>query len=274
MTMKGIYMNIDFNKVILKSLPYIIIIVVVYTITTILFLLLPKYGLSFVDNNDNFIYKPYKFYSNTKNSNVQNNKIDEKNIETLDRYELKAIVSSSLNKGWIIIEEKFGNRENITLFYGEEINGYYVKNIFKDYIIFEKNKKEFILKLDIENNTTHERNNSDISQIRQKNNGAIISKTYLNSYINNLDQIWRNISIIENINDGKIDGFIIKKIAKNSDFIKLGLKEGDIMKSVNNNKLTSYAEALNVFNEINNTKYVNIVILRNNEIMELNYEIN
>ena len=27
-------------------------------------------------------------------------------------------------------------------------------------------------------------------------------------------------------------------------------------------------------NEINNTKYVNIVILRNNEIMELNYEIN
>ena len=80
--------------------------------------------------------------------------------------------------------------------------------------------------------------------------------------------------IIENINDGKIDGFIIKKIAENSDFIKLGLKEGDIMKSVNNNKLTSYAEALNVFNEINNTKYVNIVILRNNEIMELNYEIN
>ena len=78
-------MNIDFNKVILKSLPYIIIIVVVYTITTILFLLLPKYGLSFVDNNDNFIYKPYKFYSNNKNSNVQNNKIDEKNIETLDR---------------------------------------------------------------------------------------------------------------------------------------------------------------------------------------------
>ena len=56
--------------------------------------------------------------------------------------------------------------------------------------------------------------------------------------------------------------------------IKIGLKEGDIMKSVNNNKLTSYAEALNVFNEINNTKYVNIVILRNNEIMELNYEIN
>ena len=57
MTMKGIYMNIDFNKVILKSLPYIIIIVIVYTITTILFLLLPKYGLSFVDNNDNFISK-------------------------------------------------------------------------------------------------------------------------------------------------------------------------------------------------------------------------
>ncbi len=275
MRMKGIYMNIDFNKVVLKSLPYILIIVFIYTITTIASLFLPKYGVSFIENNnENIKYKQYKFYSNLKYSNEQNNSFDTKNIQKLDRYELKAIVSSSLNKGWIIIEEKFGNRENITLFYGEEIHGYYVKNIFKDYVIFEKNKKEYILKLDIENNTIYNNKNSDNNQIIQKNNGAVISKTYLNRYINNIDQIWGDISIIENINNGNIDGFIIKKIAQNSDFSKLGLKEGDIIKSVNNSQLISYAAALKIFNEIDNTRYLNIVILRNNEKMELNYEIN
>ncbi len=268
-------MNIDFNKVVLKSLPYILIIVFIYTITTIASLFLPKYGVSFIENNnENIKYKQYKFYSNLKYSNEQNNSFDTKNIQKLDRYELKAIVSSSLNKGWIIIEEKFGNRENITLFYGEEIHGYYVKNIFKDYVIFEKNKKEYILKLDIENNTIYNNKNSDNNQIIQKNNGAVISKTYLNRYINNIDQIWGDISIIENINNGNIDGFIIKKIAQNSDFSKLGLKEGDIIKSVNNSQLISYAAALKIFNEIDNTRYLNIVILRNNEKMELNYEIN
>ena len=75
------------------------------------------------------------------------------------------------------------------------------------------------------------------------------------------------------INGNKIEGFKIERINKDSAFAKLGLKEGDIIKSVNNSVLESYADAFKVYNNMENTKYLNMEILRNNEIVELNYEI-
>ena len=74
-------------------------------------------------------------------------------------------------------------------------------------------------------------------------------------------------------NENKIEGFKIERINKDSAFAKLGLKEGDIIKSVNNSVLESYADAFKVYNNMENTKYLNMEILRNNEIVELNYEI-
>lgn len=61
-------------------------------------------------------------------------------------------------------------------------------------------------------------------------------------------------------------------INKDSIFLKIGLKEGNIMNVINNSILSSYSNTLKVYcnmENINNTK-----ILKNNEAMELNYEIN
>lgn len=61
-------------------------------------------------------------------------------------------------------------------------------------------------------------------------------------------------------------------INKDSIFLKIGLKEGNIMNVINNSILSSYSNTLKVhcnMGNINNTE-----ILKNNEAMELNYEIN
>jgi len=143
-------MNINFNKIFLYILPFLYITVVLYTITTIMFFLLPKNAISIESINTNLQYQRYKFYSQGANLGEQISDIDtNKNIQILDIYELKAIVSTSSNKGWIIIENRTGNKENLTLFYKEEINGYLLDKIYKDYVIFIKNNKEYILKLDI-----------------------------------------------------------------------------------------------------------------------------
>lgn len=115
--------------------------------------------------------------------------------------------------------------------------------------------------------------NQSNQQIEEKENGAVVKREYLNSYISNVEKIWSNISIQELKNGDKIEGFKIENINKDSVFEKLGLKKGDVIKSVNNNVLSSYAEAFKVYNNIENTKYLNIEILRNNEVVELNYEI-
>lgn len=268
--MKGIFMNINFNRLFQKLIPFIYIVLVAYILNQILFFYLPKSGVSFVENTfTNLEYKKYGFYSNIKIVEEKQQQINQQ-IQNLSKYNLKAIYSTNTNKGWISIEEKAGNTSYV-LAQGEQIDGYVLFKLYKNYVIFQKDKKDY--KLEIVETELSNYEDSKIEDIKTKNNGAVVSRDYLNSYITNMDKIWNNIAINEIKNGDKIDGFKIEKINKDSVFSKLGLKEGDIIKSVNNSVLGSYADAFKVYNDVGNIKYLNIEILRNNELMELSYEI-
>lgn len=275
MKMKGINMNINFNKIFLYSLPFIYIAIVTYIISTILFFILPKTGVNFTENsNVNLDYKKYRFYSTISNPKIEG--LKNGSAQNLDKYNLKAIFSTQSNGGLAIIEEKSSLKDNLTLNAGEDINGYLLTKLYKDYVLFTKDGKEYILKIDNENKTTYELKSSD----KEKNNNSttdnkiILSKSTIKSYMNNLEEVSKNIILKEFKSGDSIDGFKIEKIVQNSDFSKLGLKDGDIIKSVNSSKLSSYGEVYNIFNNIDNISYLSIEVLRNNEIVELNYEIN
>ncbi|QKF68002.1 type II secretion/transformation system, C protein [Arcobacter venerupis] len=271
-------MNINFNTLFHKSLPFIYIILLAFLINSVIFFYLPKSGVDFIKNNSLFLdYKKYAFYSNIKNIEK---KVDDTNskqiVQTLSKYNLKAIYFRSNDEGWITIEEKSGDKSYI-LAQGEQIDGYTLFRLFKNYILFIKDNKEFKLEIKEEiggNSSFSEPLNNQNQEIVIKNNGAIISRDYLNSYTSNIEKIWENIAIDEIKNDNKVEGFKISKITKNSVFEKIGLKEGDIIKTINNNALNSYGDAMKVYNNIKDTTYLNIEVLRKNELVELNYEIN
>lgn len=264
-------MNINFNKFFQKSLPFIYVIFLAYIINLALFFYLPKSGVSFIANSFPALdYKKFAFYSNIKKLEDNDVKIANQ-LQDLSKFELKAIYFINSNKGWITIEDKL-NQTSYILSLGEQVDGYILFKLFKDYVIFQKNKKDYKLEI-IEKEFTNYQENK-VNEFRVKDNGAVINRNYLNSYTTDINKIWKNISINEVKNADKIEGFKIEKIVKDSVFVKIGLKEGDIIKSINNIPLNSYAEAFRIYNDINNIKYLNIEILRNNEIMEMNYEIN
>ncbi len=90
----------------------------------------------------------------------------------------------------------------------------------------------------------------------------------------NIDKVWKDINIKDIRKNGRIEGFKIYSLNKNSVFGKLGLKQNDVIKSVNGIEIRSYADAFNLYNEIKKLEYLNLEVLRNNEIVELDYEIN
>ena len=275
--MKGIYMNINFNLLFKKLLPFIYLVVVAFLLANIIFLFLPKNGIDFVNEKYSSLdYQKYNFYSKikTEKKDEKESFSATKEIQTLAKYNLKAIYYINNKTGWITIEETSGDKSYI-LSQNEEIDGYILLKLFQNYVIFEKNKKEFKLELnEKESIDKYEIQNNSNQEIIQKDRGAVVNREYLNSYISNVDKIWNNISINEIKNGDKIEGFKITKINKNSVFSKLGLQEGDVIKSINNKVLDSYSEAFNIYNNMGNVMDLNMEILRNNEVMELNYEIN
>ncbi|MCT7633792.1 hypothetical protein, partial [Aliarcobacter butzleri] len=270
---KDISMNINFNKIFELFLPFIYITIILYLFSTILFFFLPKSGVTFIDKNRfDLEYKRYGFYIKSLDLENETNN----SIQTLDRYDLKGIFSTQ-SGGFIIIEEKTVSKENLILSLEQKVNGYLLKKIFKNYVIFIKNDKEYILKINDEKptafNTKIVNNESINNASSEKNNLIVIDRTKLNSYLSDTEKIKNSIILQEVINGIKFDGFRVERIL-NDDFNKLGMIEGDIIKSVNKNTINSYQDLFKNFGNIKNERVFDIEILRDNKIMELNYEIN
>lgn len=271
-------MNINFNKLIRQSLPLVYILLFTYILSTIAFVLLPKSGVDFIEKNKQTLeYKKYDgFYSDVKVQIQKTIKTSIKNeSKSLSEYILKGIYSTSSNSGWIIIENK-RSKENNILSQFDDIDDYVLTKLYKNYVVFEKENKEFTLNISNQDDVKYEMSR-EIDGIKEDiivdESGVKIKRDYLNSYVKDIDKVWNNIAINEIRENDKITGFEVTSVNTKSVFGKLGLQKGDIIKSINNNILASYADAFKVYNNINNTKYLNIEILRNNEIMELNYEI-
>lgn len=68
-------------------------------------------------------------------------------------------------------------------------------------------------------------------------------------------------------------GFRIDNIKKGSLFDRIGLKNGDIIKQVNQRPISNSQDTKYVFHEIKTAKKVNLLILRNGQEIPIRYKI-
>lgn len=275
-------MNIDFNTYLRRYSPYIFTILIAYVLATIVFFFLPKHGVEFIETSENGVtYKKYDaFYSKVKFVNnkpkITNNTSNRTNIESLSKYILKAIYSTTSNSGWIIIEEK-SSKKTIILEQSNKLKDYELTKLYKKYVIFERSGKEYKLELPKENKLNYQIQQNTINgqseNIVVNEDSVTVKRNYLNTYVKDLDKVWKDIAIDDVRNNGKIEGFKIFNVNENSVFGKLGLKKGDVIKSVNGKEIKSYGDAFKIYNEINKLDYLTFEVMRNEEIMELRYEI-
>ncbi len=152
-------MNLNFNTFLQKLIPYLFTSLLAYVITTIAFIFLPKIGVDFVQKeNTSLSYQKYDgFYSIAKvlENKKSERKIVKEELQTLTKYQLKAVYSTLQNSGWVIVEEKFSKESTILKQY-EKLNGYTLKKLYKSYVVFEKDSKEYKLELPKEKEVNYE----------------------------------------------------------------------------------------------------------------------
>jgi general secretion pathway protein C len=276
-------MNINFSSILKYLVSILIVVCLAFLLNFILYIFLPKQNIQDIFKQridlDYDIYNIKKLYNNDKIIKQQKAQEEPQNYSTLKNIKLKAIYATKDTKGWTVLT----NKNNIThiLHTNEKFKKYTLMKVFANYVIFSKDKKEYVVQLQKKSKIIHIKDEV-ISNYNTKYDENIIAlddklsikRAYLNSYINNSDKIWKSISVKENKNSlNQIDGFKVTRIKKNSVFNSLGLKKGDIIKTVNNIKLKSYNDAFKIYKKINNIKDLNMKIIRDNENMELNYEI-
>ena len=177
-------------------------------------------------------------------------------------------------------------RKTKVLAKGESINGFVLEGAGSHYATFSKNAKTYKVPLIIstKGDTSIQSAKSPSVPVSSEvkvegdvvdaGDHKIIDKSLIDHYATNMDDIYKNIGIKEIKKDGKLEGFSISFVRKGTPFAKLGVQRGDIIKSINGQKIDSYNAAFGIYKNISNIDNLTLVIQRGNEEMELEYEVN
>ena len=185
----------------------------------------------------------------------------------------------------VVTIEKLSKR--VVLSKGEEFKGFKLIRATKEYAIFSKRGKEYKLEFIKNKKSVNRKSKSIIKEVEdtlkpkiESKNEVIddgytktIKRDFLNSYMKSPKNIWKDIGINEIKSGNAITGFRVRFVRKNSGFDKLGIKRGDIILAVNGERLTSMKSAFNAYKDIKTIENLTLTVKRNNQEMELEYEI-
>ncbi len=91
--------------------------------------------------------------------------------------------------------------------------------------------------------------------------------------LGNLDKLSREARVVPNFSDGQTNGWKVFSIRRNSALRKMGLKNNDVLTTVNGFDLGNTEKALELFGKLQSEKSFSLEILRNGEPMTLEYSV-
>lgn len=100
-----------------------------------------------------------------------------------------------------------------------------------------------------------------------------VAEAELNEALSNLPRLLSQARAVPYFRNGKSIGMRLFAIRRGSLYEKLGLKNGDIIKSVNENSLSDPSQALKIFEQLKNEREVFVELERKAEDKKLSYTI-
>ena len=117
------------------------------------------------------------------------------------------------------------------------------------------------------------KNDDDYNVKQVSDSEFVIDEEEVESALGNINQLLTQIRVVPNFQDGKADGFKVFAIKPESIFAKIGLKNGDVIRKVNDQDITSPEKAFGVFQELRNEKNLQVEISRRGQTESISYEI-
>jgi general secretion pathway protein C len=124
-----------------------------------------------------------------------------------------------------------------------------------------------------EKKTSPEKKPKSDNKIIDTGDTKVIDRSLIQEYTENPDKIWKNIGLHEVKKDGKLGGFKVRFVRRGSPFEKLGLKRGDVIKSINGEPIVDYATPMRMLKSAETIDDLSLTVERNHEEQELKYEV-
>ncbi len=100
-----------------------------------------------------------------------------------------------------------------------------------------------------------------------------VDQSEIDYAMGNLDKLSREARVVPNFADGQTNGWKVFSIRRNSALRKMGLKNNDVLTSVNGMDLGDTEKALEVYSKLQSDKSFTLEVLRNGEPTTLEYTV-
>jgi len=190
---------------------------------------------------------------------------EEEVVESIGEYTLTGtVVCSKCSRNMAILKNREG--KSLVVAEGEEVGGYRLKRVLPRQAVFEREGKEFVLRLEEkkkERSSTKPAGQSSRSQrftVKRKEVVEEISSGEFLKYIN----------IVPTKNP---EGLKVNYVNPRSFVYKLGIRPGDIILSINDIRIKTPEDSFSAFERLKSADTITITVLRRGKEVKLHYEL-
>ena len=168
---------------------------------------------------------------------------------------------------YAIIEDKKKNDQDMFVIGDSIFEQATLKKIYLDRVEVERNGKLEILRLD------EIGGNAGAGIVSSGSDDFVIEEAELDKGLENLPLLLTQARAVPYFKDGRSIGLRLFAIKTGSLYEKVGLKNGDILKTINGNNLGDISQALKLFEQLKQERSINLTLERDKQEREFKYTI-
>jgi general secretion pathway protein C len=178
-----------------------------------------------------------------------------------------------------VIEDTKKRKQNLYS-NGDAVPGATLKLILREKVVLSVNGKDEILEMEkLQSGRFSKRSASGLpSKTSTKSSPARaykvkLKRSQIEDAMANMNDLMNQIKIRPYIQNGEPDGLILSGIKPNSLFRKMGLRNGDIIKGVEGEKIQSMDDAINFYSKLKSADSAALQIKRRGQLRDIIYNI-
>ncbi len=178
---------------------------------------------------------------------------------------LLGTVSGPERVAFAVMEEK-GKKMQGLYHTGDKVQGALIKKVLRGKVILEVNGKDEILEME-------QTKTGKGATAGNRSHGDTITVAHddLQKSLGNINSLLTQVRIRPFIKNGQPDGLMLSRIKADSIFSKLGLKNGDVVKKIDNQLIKSPDDAFAFYNRLKSGAELSLEVARGSETRTLNY---
>jgi len=184
---------------------------------------------------------------------------------------LLGTVVAGVQSAALLIPER-GKKQDVYYIGDSILPGVVLKRVESQRIVIEANGKlEVVMLAGMKNTITSLPHRSAAPAVRGGKRS--LSRRVLDRELNNFSRLLSQARVSPAMQDGKSIGFRLTEIVPGSLYARVGLHNGDVVRSVNGIRIQNPSQAMAMYRQLRGERHIEIQLLRNGREQTFSYEI-